>query len=454
MRYRVLCILVGLVLPAAAWSGRLVSVNASKNTSAGFSIVSLHFDDAVPYTVHEAEDGRKLHLYLPDCQIAEGVQANLSSIRNANIQRIGATTEKGNLVLEFEFTGAMKPSVWESRNPFSLVVDISPLAASLAGTERESSRGTKPASQKESLGAGEKGTFKPAGARRPDVSTGNQVNSIDTVGSQQRTVQENRAGSTEEMSSEAHFQQGLQLRQQGHYAAALEHFQQAIQDTALFLRATTEIASIYRQLGRSEDEVAQWEKLFTAVKERGYPVVLASGDDEIPPGDNLSREVTSDSTDAPSSAKRARSVVGNRCGYYALSGIIALLIGLATWLTFKVRGLRTALLYASLRDSSGDQKSESPSESEPRDSTEGQAAPEPEFASSGETEGDRSQPKSDEEGTKSPRPAHETATEVYGLSEQGCSIQEIAEKLGLGQDEVRLILNLQRDEDASARETA
>ena len=48
------------------------------------------------------------------------------------------------------------------------------------------------------------------------------------------------------------------------------------------------------------------------------------------------------------------------------------------------------------------------------------------------------------------KPTEKTAQEVFTLSEQGLSIQEIAERLGLGQDEVRLILNLQREEGVTA----
>lgn len=405
-----------------------MSISASKHTEGNFSILALHFDREVPYTVREMEGGSEMRLSLPNSRTDGEVAAELSALRNAFINSVRLRADKEALVLDFKFTRPMKPVVWETRNPFSLVLDISPAEK----TRTES--GSRTAAPEKSS-SNDKPVFVPAGARASaSKKESRKQKSSGEISPQLQGKSE--AARKNPGSPEAHFQRGLTLRHQDQFVEALEQFQQARKDPSLFIKSTTEIAAIYRQLGRSGDEIAEWEELFRALKAEGYrPKATSKTEARWKPEEVLTEE------HQPSAEQKPASGIGAGVLPYIFCAVVVLLLGIIAWL-YRARNELQRMITAL---------------TEGEDSAETEPAVEPEVESASEeppppppqekTEDQEPPPEVEEEPA---RPAEETAQEVFSLSEQGLSVQEIAEKLSLGQDEVRLILNLQREEKVPA----
>jgi len=431
------------MLPVAAWCGRLTSISASKNTNDGFSIVALHFDEVVPYTVRELDGGQKLQLSIPNCRADQQASENLSVLKNALIKDVNTSDESHNLVLEFRFTGRMKSNVWETRNPFSLVLDISP------DVKVENKAGSNAITQNQSGHTNKKPVFRPAGARAARDQEKNQSEGSQKESSNKRTSGTSNKVKSAEATPAVHFQKGLTLKAQGRYEPALEQFKEARKDSSLYAKCTIEIAGLYHQLGRSGDEISEWEALFDFMKERGYtPAMIGSrlggaaghlGYGTLPPEDRAL---------SPATAEKTRRT---GAGQYLLYSIIAALVLVVIWLFWTVRKLQTTLFYLSI-------ERDSPEEEELEKTGEPEEEPQKESASDDLHEPPEETASTDvsrgESETEPSKASEETALEIISFSEQGLSIPEIAEKLGMGQDEVKLILNLQREEIVPAAESS
>ncbi len=423
-----------------------------------------------------------MFLSIPDCQLEEEARDQLSSLSNNFINSIEFNDDGGNLLLEFRFGGKMKPVVWETRNPFSLVLDITsvgtlssttpavkskpaqqkkpvqpkPKPAQLESRTEKKKEDDKPGDeQKRDVEESKKPVFVPAGVRK--TSEEKKPVEFKPKGIQPQKASEEKTASPSpaptraviEITPETHFYKGLTLHEDGKNQQALKHFQQARKDPHLFAESTAEIAAIYHQLGRTQEEIAEWEKLFSRLRASGY-----SPSDELLGGNIQDLDLSNNPGGSQSDQQGAAEASGAASGFLitVLCGIILLLTGGLVWLYLIVRklqdklGIKPAKLKISLKlkkswkkvaaeneEEEQEEKEESSEEEEPQTKPEEPSAEE-ESTPWGEAE------KPDD------RPSEETATEVISLSEQGFSIQEIAEKLGLGQDEVRLILNLQREE--------
>jgi hypothetical protein len=251
----------------------------------------------------------------------------------------------------------------------------------------------------------------------------------------------------DELTAEAHFYRGLSLHGEGHLELALQHFQVARRDPRLFAKATAEMANVYHQLGRVEDEVAAWEELFAKVRETGYQFIEEGENGRIPPGTfDAQSEVHLDPGGESLASKGVNSLM-----LYPFMGVVVILMGAVFMLFKKMAQLRRVVSGYSYVLNSKKAKPE-PIEKQPAPEPDlPSETPKPEAAEpSDETPAVEEKVSMNDTKEEPARPAEETAMEVISLSEQGYSIQEIAEKLGLGQDEVRLILNLQREEKAAA----
>lgn len=443
MRYNSLCFFVVLMLPVAAWCARLTSISASKNTNGGFSIVALHFDEVVPYTVREMDGGQKLQLSIPNCRADQNASADLLALKNALIENVNTSDESHKLVLEFRFTGRMKSNVWETRNPFSLVLDVSPDA------KVENKAGSKAITQNQSGSTNEKPVFRPAGAKAARDKEKNQSEGSQKESPNKPTGGTSNKAKSAEATPAAHFQKGLTLKAQGRYEAALEQLKEARKDRSLYAKCTIEIAGLYHQLGRSADEIAEWEELFDFMKERGYTAPMIStrlGGTTVDPGYGASS--SEDGALLPVTGTEAR---GGGRGQYLLYSIIAVLAIVVIWLFITVRKLQTTLFYLSIERDSPEaeelEKTEEPEEEPEKQSASDDLHEPPEETASTDISRGESE-------TESSKASEETALEIISFSEQGLSIPEIAEKLGMGQDEVKLILNLQREEIVPAAESS
>jgi hypothetical protein len=444
VRFLKLLLFIALLIPLSAFAGRLMSISGSEKTRESYTILALHFDKRVPYTVQELDGGTKLKLTIPGGDVDQAALKELRALKNDLITSTSVFPTENGLILEFSFKGEVRPNVWETRNPFSLVLDISVLEKPKASLKPKSTS-TITATPKQ-----QQRKFVPAGAqsrrtnKEVEQHTAKQPSS--TAAHQEKSGQSEKksASNAADLTAETHFYKGLSLHRDGQLVKALGHFREARKDPHLFAKATAEIANIYHQLGRSEDEVAAWEEVFAKVRETGHQFLDEQGSEIIPleayegsdhqAGDHLD----SDSGEAVSSGVSPFIL-------YPLIAVIMLMMGAVFMLYKKVAQLRLIV--------GGHGTIPEPAEEKPMPEPElPPEIPEPEPATESTEEvpiEEEAVPWGDAE-EESSRPAEETAMEVISLSEQGFSIQEIAEKLGLGQDEVRLILNLQREEKAAA----
>jgi len=187
------------------------------------------------------------------------------------------------------------------------------------------------------------------------------------------------------------------------------------------------MASVYHQLGNKEAEVQQWESFFEAYKGSRTPL------DSFPDALIFERGATSKDLEGIKSGATVEPAV--RAPAKRSSLAVELLLGAI----IAALGVVVLVMYLRQRELNRAIKAllESTEEPSPRRSAE---APEDRSGRPGMESGKTSEVS---------RPAEETAREVLALFQTGISIPAIAEKLNMGQDEVRLVLNLAREEKAS-----
>jgi tetratricopeptide (TPR) repeat protein len=438
LRYRILCTIVALALPLVVQGGQLTSFNVSKKGNRNYAILALHFDREVQYDLVELNGGNALQLTLRGCQLDPLAAEELASHRGGYIRNVGLSVRNEEAVLDFQFTTALKSVIWETRDPYTLILDLSPVAKAQPKSENP------PPSIKKVTRAEERKTGGTATKTAPRKSEVIEKKAEQQINPPPQPKNKNSANTelavdSGSMSPQEHFLKGSLLRHEGKYSEALHHFEQARRDPDLFARCTAEIANIHRQLGQDQNEIAEWEKLFGVLHEENRARSEQIGElmaAQAAGGEEETRGILKDS--------QWSSLLGGGMLTLALTGFVLLLLGATIRLHFTVRNL---------------QKSQKPKEkpvSAPLEAervTEPEVEPQPvvearpeEQPAPVETAAPAEEEFADEEPTEISQSTEKTAQEVFSLSEQGLSIQEIAEKLGLGQDEVRLILNLQREE--------
>lgn len=459
---RVMLYLFALLIPVMGSCARLTSISASRNTEKAFSIVALHFDEEVSYTVLETKEGRSLRLSLPDCQIETSAAEKLTSLRDACIQSVQWEAHSDELVLVVTFRGQMKPLVWETRNPFSLVLDISPAEVQGSSTQPQSSLKKDSETKKEpAVEVTEPPAEKTVAAAQPEKEVKASPQSIKPKTNEKK--EEKKIILPDAESPQGHFLTGSMLRQKGQYSEALLHFQQARKDPDLYARSTAEIANIYHQIGSVEKEILEWENLFRHVTQetQSQRVIAGSYTGTIEHQGNAG--ISQDQHDANSEVHSVTSKKSGSVLIYLSVGMVLILSVILFRFYSKKKEMRLYSLLHTEEESAEEEKV--PAKPEPVAKQEEKAPPETSEKTEIKEDSDWGKkptvesalpplddilseiPTKDKKKDGPIKPAEETAREVFSLSEQGLSIQEIAEKLGLGQDEVRLILNLQREEE-------
>ncbi|MFH1862044.1 MAG: tetratricopeptide repeat protein, partial [bacterium] len=249
---------------------------------------------------------------------------------------------------------------------------------------------------------------------------------------------------------------GILQARWGMLQSALLSLKVAQQDSSLFVLASTEIAGIYRLLGNDQAETAVWEALFSFLKR--------NDEKTLPSSDSSDALKTTTALDEPAKSSKQfilrRTLAFRKPMDYIFSTLI-LLLCLSTVLLHRQQR-RLQRQWADFNAPKGSDPPEdvySQSESPPSSKIESSAAP----PSGGfevhavkratETEGSEADFVKFTNGENHPvqhsrtydPPIVDSARKVVVLHDAGLSVQEIAEKLDLGQDEVRLILNLQRE---------
>jgi len=475
LKLRGFFILLIFLIPLTAFAGRLQSVSGAEKAKDDYAILALHFDRVVPYSVQEDDTGRNLHLTIPDTYIEAPAERELSKLRNKLIRNVHITNVGGKLELEFEFSRPMQSLVWETRNPFSLVLDISKSQTvsqptTIPDKELATAKQSEKSSVQKQSDSSRNSSLKTV---KNDNSKANQnvaQHMADTASKSIHTGSIPPVSPSEQgqLSPQAHFLQALECKTDGNYGQALDHLQKASEEPSLYVKATTEMASIYRMLGWQEEEIAAWERLFTALQVQG-----------------LTKDETTNSrfrADYSNSDSELRASSSSSPDHSRLSTVLTvlltiLIIGLGALAFFLYKQMTLLNFKLALNESiKTERHSEAPPQKtpepvkqkipEPEDEVEIEPEPQPEtedesdleFEEEIEEDLDLESIQSTEEKVpwggdnleegvpEEERSSEDTATEVYALSEQGFTIQEIAEKLGLGQDEVRLILNLQRED--------
>ncbi len=463
MRFFTLILCIALVVPVVADGARLTSVSGSQETRDDFSILALHFDKTVPYTVDELDGGRAMRLNLPDCQADPEAQRRLENFTNRFIRSAELKPKAGGLEIRFNFTRAMKAVVWETNDPFSLVFDFSPASE----TQVTSKPRTSAASASEPVAAVKQSALE--AKTTPESSTSPvRTNPPETQAPTRRAEPQPRREADETqcivpITPEEHYYEALKLRARGDLQGALSHLEKARLDPGLFARATVEIAGVYHELGRRDAEIAAWERLFAELRSMG---LTSPAQEKI-----WSPTPTFEDAEATDSGIEGESTeTGSKWATILIWLLTAAVIGMG-FVIFRLYKTIKALQFQMIinapspeedkpgADTEEEEEEEEtllgepgkPSESEAETVRRLQKDPEPAEETSqdeeeeDDTSGESSWDEMDEEEKKALRSSEETAAEVHALSEQGFSIQEIAEKMKLGQDEVRLILNLQRE---------
>lgn len=446
MRYRAIIFLIAWALPALLRADCLTSVRSSYHARENFAIVVLQFDREVAYRVREGSSGTSARITLPGCRIEPQAARVLTEvakrtgklIRSIQIDSSGASRSSdgddsvvGGPAIDLLFPGKTRLLLRESSQPFSLILDISPAPKGGSAPVKEK------ASEKTLPARNEKSTPPKPQLKSPlkadSVKVKEETDWLENGRKALAKKQTREAFNAFEKAAlqypdslEAHYQMGLILKQWGQLDSALDHLQKARQDSRLFKPATTQIAAIYRQQGRSAEEIAEWEKILTKLKDEG----VAPAE---PPEDVIAIERGSEES-AEISAQNGSAVYARR------GGISPVQYGL--WAIVVVLSIVIAVIYRRQREFQRTIRALLDT-GEPEAPPAEEAAEEP--ASSKDVAldvkdvvGSPSQPKN--------RPSEETTRQVFDLNSAGLSIHDIAEKLNLGQDEVRLILNLKREE--------
>ncbi len=422
-------------LPALAGGSLLTSVQSSYHATGNFAILVLRFDGPFTHHIQETEDGQSVLLKLVQCQAAADAPAQLSSLNNALVDQAQLETAAEMLTVRLRFRAPMKLKVSRTQNPYSLILDVAPLTKSLAPTGRKNVA-TSPKSP------GKKAALTPAKPKpkesQPAVKTyadwlSGGKNML--AQKQEREALETFQQATRQFpdSAEAHYWLGLLLRKWGQPEAAIEHFQKAKTDSLFFIQASTELASIYHLLRLTAEEVAEWEGFFNALR-RANPTWETIADDSLPEREPDVELVVGQEVEPPATLET--SPPAPRTGIpteWALLAIIILLFAVILFLFLKQRDLNRTIANLLQQDEEETvvRRKHKPDSTSPEP---------PAFQES----------RSDESGSREERHTTEMAREVLGLYRAGISIPAIAERLKMGQDEVRLILNLVKEESSKA----
>jgi tetratricopeptide (TPR) repeat protein len=425
----------------AAQGAQLTSVQSSYHSYGGFALLVLRFDQDVAHQIESAEGGRVLLITLPGCILTPQAATELTAVRNDLQKGILTSGAAGELVLRLEFTRAIKFKGSDTYNPRCVILDFSPA---------DDSPSSEPVKQTEPLVK-----KPPEPIKKSEASSSSSTRSKGSAQSYANLGKQALADKRESQAieyltkalrlapdhPEAHYLLGLMQRKWGQPESAIPHFQKAKADPVLVSQACMELASIYRQLGRTAEEVAEWEMFFAVMKKfHALPdsltdLVLPDSAETLPE-DNES-EFVAPTTPVLATQDSLKSVVSTTpvksesVMVYVLSAVVALLAGVIILLYVKQRELQRTINLLMVKDEERDFGSLSSTSARPASSE-----PPPQLG----MEPARPVPLPESRG------ADETAREVLGLYKAGMSIQGIAEKLAIGQDEVKLILNLQRSE--------
>lgn len=409
--------LIPAILTATAFAGELTGVQSSHHPAERFSIIVLRFDGKPVYHIRQTMNGSGAEITIADCRVSPGVLTQIRSLKDALLKSASAEAESNLVFLDLHFQSPVKIVERTTEKPFSLILDIAPAFSAGAQPISTPDPGTPPSSPAKKRQTLESKPRVPAVVAEP-APTPNSGNNLEdgkkwlaakrekeAYDAFRRALQENPR------LAEAHFLLGLLARKWGHYDEAINHFQEAKTDSPYTRQALTELASIYRQLGRSSDEIEQWEEFFAA-SQKNQPTTAT--EENIPADSHESSAVKP--LEKP--AKQGSSPL-----LYFLILIVVILICAVALLYHKQQELHRTI--AALLETG--EESESVGKEHPT------ADPAP-------------PPSEEENTTEQTRKAEETAREVQSLYDAGMSIPAIAEKLNMGQDEVRLILNLMREE--------
>ncbi|MCX6640523.1 MAG: hypothetical protein NTW14_08600 [bacterium] len=452
LRHHIVLIVMALMLPLTAWSARITSVDCSAHPKNNFAILVLHFDQETAYQVNELEGGTAVRFSASDCDVDPAAAAKLSGISNELIKTVTLGQASGALTLNMNFSGAANVRVREAKDPFSLILDISlSKAGAKAPVKKPAEEGTKAKKPVENQQALE--NRKP----KPELPAKAQSTEPEKRRTTRSPAGEDSADDT--LSPQGHFDRGVALSRSGQFDTALEHLQKARQDSDLFSKATAEIASIYRSQGRTADAINEWEKFFSTVDKQGLAEKIYS--ESAPALQNAPQIVKYDTPASqlnPQAAQSEKTTSGlppieqSHDGHlweYFLYLVIAIITTAVYLLHRSNRSLHRKILI--LLQGGEDDEPETREVKSRRRPVEDDV-PEalmpvrpPDFLVEDENP-EPPPPARPELVEEEPEPVTDTVQEVYNLTMQGLSIQEVAERMGLGQDEVRLIMNLQRDE--------
>ncbi len=423
MRSSFLLCIFPAILIGTAIGGELTGVQSSHHPAEQFSIIVLRFDEKLAYHIRQTGNGSGAEITIADCRVSPGVLSQIRSMRDALLKSAAAEAESNLVFLDLKFHRAVKIVARTTEKPFSLILDIAPAPATGTGTvpatttDREKPSSTPPKNSQ----AKESKPIPPAAEAKATVapSSGNDLENGKQLLAAKREKEAydafRRALRVNPKLSEAHYLLGLLARKGGQYDEAISHLQAAKTDSVYTRQALTELASIYRQLGRSTDEIEQWEEFFAASRKNQRM---------SPAADEISAPPTDTALGKPSQKPEEKSP-----GFllYFLLFVVVMLICAVALLYYKQRELNRTI--AALLEN------EDEPESAPKERPPAEPAP---------------PSQEDKEIAEQTRKAEETAREVQSLYDAGMSIPAIAEKLNMGQDEVRLILNLMREEKSKA----
>jgi tetratricopeptide (TPR) repeat protein len=444
----ILCTL--LLLALTAQGAQLTSVQSSYHAYGNFAILVLRFDDQVRHEVQATAGGSALIITIPDCKLTPAASADLKATRNQLQKGAHATNDDKALVLRLEFTQAMKVRISDTNNPHSVILDLSPAPGSDSTSSKKTAEiKSSPATKTENIPSHEK--FKPGSADyyldlgKQALAAKNERTALNNFGKVLRLQPDN---------AQVHYLLGLLQRKWGQPQSAITHFLKAKSDSAYLPQAAIELASLYHQMGRTADEVAQWEDFFTSMKKAqslpdslpdiqettALPVdTLEEIVEQKPPVESPPIQIEtlphtdSLATTASLKPEKSRSIMD-----YLMYVAVAFLAIVVVMLYLRQRELQDTLTILLTSDEKAEEEPAPPRSARSTLATSPgveRAAPPPSTAV--ETQG-----------------AEDTAREVLGLYRAGMSIPNIAEKLSLGQDEVKLILNLQREERKTELERA
>ncbi|RJP81628.1 MAG: hypothetical protein C4524_01535 [Candidatus Zixiibacteriota bacterium] len=386
-------------------------MQSSYHAGGNFAVVVLRFDDRVKHQVREVAGG--LELTVPACRVSPRAAGEAAAVGNALVRELSLEASPQGLRLDFRLPGAMKLKVREEVAPFSLILDLSPAPAGLPAAPLQPAASAPPPAR-DWLGEGKQA-----------LAQGNESEALADL---------EKAARLGPDSCEAHFFLGLLQRKWGRPQAALDHFRRAKADPFLAARAATQLAALYRQLGRTADEVAEWEAFFAALR-RADPALdsLVRETQRLGELEEAAEPAAGPEAGAAAPENQFAALVSPPMIEYLLIAAVLLLTLVIVFLYLKQRELQRIIARLALEPE--------PEHPVPR------PAPPPEIEAAAPAPASPPRPAPPPQPPPSPedKSADDTAREVLALYKAGMSLSAIAEKLGMGQDEVRLILNLMRD---------